>query len=242
MTTRTNIHGPTRKNEAFNRIELFATLAAVVLLALLALPAFGNAAARSQRSICVNNLRRIGIAWRSWSTERDRVPWNVPITNGGTYGFVNAWQHFLVASNELQTPRVLVCPSDTRRPATHFGQTPGGFARPLTGEDNALSYFMGLDALFTEPNNMLGGDRNIGGAAQKQGCNRLPQGFNIAAALTRASAQARIYSWTNALHGENAGNLLLMDGSVRQTTSRSLLDVIIEDTGDGNFTHHLIQP
>ena len=80
---------------------------------------------------CVINLKQIGLAFRTWALDNDgQFPFNVSTNAGGTMEFCapgndgfdgNAVLHFLVMSNELSTPRLLVCPGDwSRQPATWF--------------------------------------------------------------------------------------------------------------------------
>jgi hypothetical protein len=80
---------------------------------------------------CVNNLKQIGIAFRTCAIDNDgQFPFNVSTNAGGTLelcargsdGFdSNAALHFRVMSNELNTPRLLVCPRDkTRHSAADF--------------------------------------------------------------------------------------------------------------------------
>ena len=61
------------------------------------------------------------------------------------------YHHFQVMSNELNTPVILVCPSDVR-----------GFARDFSSLRNAnISYFVNLDAGEATPAMPLCGDRNL---------------------------------------------------------------------------------
>jgi hypothetical protein len=86
---------------------------------------------RFQYDYCCNNLQQIGLAFRTWAIDNDgRFPFNVSTNVGGTMeycargadGFdTNAALHFQVMSNELSTPRILVCPKDqSRKPAAGF--------------------------------------------------------------------------------------------------------------------------
>jgi hypothetical protein len=86
---------------------------------------------RSSRLGCVNNLKQIGLAIRTWAIDNDdQFPFNVSTNTGGTMelcavgsdGFdTNAALHFQVMSNELSTPRILVCPEDwSTKPARWF--------------------------------------------------------------------------------------------------------------------------
>jgi len=86
---------------------------------------------RSSRLGCVNNLRQIGLAFRTWAIDNDgKFPFNVSTNVGGTMEFCargadgfdsNAALHFLVMSNELYTPMLLVCPKDwSKKPVAGF--------------------------------------------------------------------------------------------------------------------------
>ena len=65
----------------------------------------------------------------------------------------NAWLNFLMMSNELSNPKVLVCPQDTecQPPATNFSSQIAGH----------VSYFVGLDARQNNPKSILSGDDNL---------------------------------------------------------------------------------
>ncbi len=104
-------------------------LALVLLGYLLAmLPGDGR---RSSRLGCVNNLKQIGLAFRTWAIDNGgQFPFNVSTNADGTMEFcapgsdgfdTNAALHFQVMSNELSTPRILICPKDrSRQPALGF--------------------------------------------------------------------------------------------------------------------------
>jgi hypothetical protein len=87
----------------------------------------------AQKITCVNNLKQIGLAFKTWALDNNgQFPWNVTTNEGGTMelcarapdGFdTNAPFHFTVMSNELSTPLVLVCPQDlSRTPVRAFGK------------------------------------------------------------------------------------------------------------------------
>jgi type II secretion system protein G len=94
-------------------------------------PSDAAEAARVASLRCVNNLKQVGLAFKLWSGDNgDRLPFNVPVKEGGTRelcdrgadGFdKNSHLHFLVMSNEVAIPKLLVCPADTsKRPARDF--------------------------------------------------------------------------------------------------------------------------
>lgn len=86
---------------------------------------------KPQPITCVNNLKQIGLAFITWALDhQDRFPFNQNTNGGGTLeltargsdGFdSSAALHFQVMSNELSTPRILLCPRDrTTKPARDF--------------------------------------------------------------------------------------------------------------------------
>jgi hypothetical protein len=99
-------------------------LSSLVFLAAL-LPELAKHRPRTERTDCQNNLRQLGLALKVWALDHnDQYPFNVSTNSGGSLelcargddGFDNSLVHFLIISNELNTPRLLVCPND---PAKH---------------------------------------------------------------------------------------------------------------------------
>ncbi|HWI59170.1 MAG TPA: hypothetical protein VNZ22_18225, partial [Bacillota bacterium] len=78
---------------------------------------------------CINQLKLIGLAFRTWALDHeDRFPFNVSTNAGGTLeccvpgdnGFdANTAAHFQVMSNEVGTASTLVCPADTSKRAAN---------------------------------------------------------------------------------------------------------------------------
>jgi prepilin-type N-terminal cleavage/methylation domain-containing protein len=150
--------------QAFTRVELLAVLAVLGLLAAVALPALASNRARFERIVCVNNLRLIGRAFHIWGADHGgENPWWVSTYAGGTQyqgkvGF--CFDEFRCVSNHLETPRILVCPSDpARRMATNWSNDPNGGLGWLGYQDRAVSYFIGIHASALLPRSILSGDR-----------------------------------------------------------------------------------
>jgi hypothetical protein len=109
----------------------YVSLVMTFVLAGMLLPALGKAKGRAQNINCANNMKQIGLAFRVWAIDHeDSFPFNLSTNKGGTLELSlpgsaefdrNAAFHFQVMSNELSTPKILVCPADTKRkPAPNF--------------------------------------------------------------------------------------------------------------------------
>lgn len=185
-------------------VEVVVVLALIFTMAVILLPAFSKAKIKGGPN-CVSNLKQIGLSYLIWAGDNnDRYPTEVSVANGGIMelaGGRNAWLTFFVMSNELSTPKVLVCPQDLIRlpPATHFSSQLAGH----------ISYFVGLDAKPSDPQALLSGDDNfaVGGVPVKSGLLILVSNTPVI--------------WTAARH-HFAGNVALADGSVQQMSSSGL--------------------
>lgn len=196
-TNRSHAHGP-----AFSLFELLVILAILAILAGLLLPALAKAKQKAQRVACVNNLKQVGLSFRVWEGDYgDRYPAMVPKSKGGVKeDAADAFRSFQVMSNELNNPKILVCPSDpARQAAPNF----------IRFSNQNVSYFVGVDADETWPAMPLSGDRNVT-------INGMPADTGLVTVKTSDSL-----GWTVALH-QNAGNLGLADGSVQQCSSAGL--------------------
>jgi hypothetical protein len=127
---------------------------------------------------------------------------------------------FQVMSNDLSTPKVVLCPADTFHStfATNFGT----FNLPAPGDfsTNRVSFFIGGDAIETDPQMILFGDCNIGtqtvtGAPASTRILNPPY-VALGGTLTVINA-----AWTIDTHNK-VGNLTLADGSVQQVSISGL--------------------
>ena len=211
---------------AFTLVELLVSMAVVGVLVMLFLPTLMPARRRPShvraQLQCQINLKQIGLAFRIWEGDHnDQFPMQVSVTNGGTREFVLTglvFPHFLVMSNELNTPKLLRCPVDMER--TNAVSFTSDF------NDWKLSYFVNLEANGTAPQGVLGGDRNLT-------LNGVPAPRGLVPLSRRATL-----GWFTNLH-VGKGNLLFADGSVQQVGTARLSKVI---AGSGVATNRLAIP
>ena len=196
-------------------------IAVLAILVAMLLPALASAKKRAQRINCVNNLKQDGLAFRLWEGDNgDKYPMSVSTDKGGTLEFTtgaDTFRHFQVMSNELSTPKILVCPADTRVAAANFVRL----------NNQNVSYFVGLDATDIEPQRFLDGDRNLSADNEPEnGILKLVPGQRV--------------SWTEAIH-VNQGNFGLSDGSVQQASNSGLLEAL-KKSGDATNTWRIALP
>jgi len=148
------------------------------------LPALANNRPRSDRVICANNLRQIGMGFQLWGNDHnDTLPQEVPVLEGGTMQHAlapNVWLHMAWLSNEVATPKIFLCPSDTGQPASDFTGNPAGGYLHSNFRNAATSYFLGYTgaSIINDPDATIAGDRNVSNAGVT-GCSRFNTALRI---------------------------------------------------------------
>lgn len=199
------IHRDNNKGLGFTVTDLVLVVAAVIVVGIV-LPwssRFGRRNDEHARGRCYSNIRQVALAFRIWSNDHEeKFPWQVPLAQGGSQEYLETGQvfrHFLAASNEMYSPKMLACRSDaSRSPTTNWSKF-----------SNAnLSYFVGVDANETIAASILSGDRSL----SENG--RMESGQLTISTNTEMT-------WAPGLH-EHFGFIALGDGSAQIYEQRNL--------------------
>jgi prepilin-type N-terminal cleavage/methylation domain-containing protein len=252
-----------KQKKAFTLIELLVVIAIIAILAAMLLPALAAAKRKAQRINCVNNLKETFLAFKIWEGDNgDVFPMALSTSQGGAKEFVGSaentapttanyqpYQVFMVASNQLSTPKILYCTSDNAGGAA----SPGGTASPIPAQHQTqaatnfnagfggayISYFICGDATEQYPEMVIFGDRNIGTGTANTTAGAF-QMFNSTSAAPPTSATTGLFDLTGTAEGDwawtqndlhlGSGNVGLTDGSVSQVTVSGLRQALIQAT------------
>lgn len=228
---------------ALTLIEVLVVVLVIAVLAGLLLPA-GSHNARPLEAMCESSLKQIGIAYRTWDGDygskypqelitasnttfplasdptgyilNHALPTNTSV--GISLPYAYAYQCYQVMSNELNNPKVCLCPSDDRP----VGSIPTDFinlppSNTAAFNNGTVSYFVGADADETRPKMLLAGDRNL-----------LMSGTAVGTGLAIFGTNTPV-GWSAKMHN-GKGTILFADGGVQRTLPSSL-QTFLSNTG-----------
>ncbi len=213
----------TTRINAFTNMELVVVVGIFVVLLVLFKAALARPYTSADRVRCSSRLKQVALSFLMYKgDDDDRLPWERSALAQDAPQPKQVWQYFLALSNELSTPKILICPSDVKRVqnvATNFSTDPAGLAN-LLKRDMAVSYFLGAAISSNQPNAILAGDRNLA----------LDEKAPLFSSRVAKLVDVPINTTWSPIPGQsihdNAGNYALADGSVQQASNDRLQEAL----------------
>ncbi|HMJ92322.1 MAG TPA: DUF1559 domain-containing protein, partial [Candidatus Acidoferrum sp.] len=191
--------------------------------------ALAKAKEKARRLKCVSNLRQLTVAMHTYISDNGKYPWRVPAGEGGSQRNTNVSATFKALSNDLATPTIVLCPSDTRLAANSL----------TTLRETNVSYFLGIESKEDRAGAPLVGDRNLEGGRTKRDC---PVAMVNKVAFEFTAAYIPRAAWTNTLH-RYVGNVSIGDAGAHMVTTKQIQQIFWTSGDDPTaFNNHLLRP
>ena len=238
-------------------LELLVVLVALASLALVGLSRQSRARAGRAMNMCADNLRQVAAGLRGNTDGRFLT--SLPTDDGGARDLVNGgpagagdpsrtfWV-FGALSNQLTSPRSVVCPADRARVVvSNFQDLVSPDPRGPGGRNASVSYFVNLDAVPDQPSVILTGDRNLSTMAHATRAESYDAFFGVEHRIRPEDVKpGGVYAglgFQPSLHSKGGrrarhGLLALADGSVQFATGGVVRHQILASTN----IHRLIFP
>lgn len=199
-----------RKHQAFTLFELFVVVLVIGVLASMLLPALNiNDSGAPRRSKCQYNLKQIGLSLTAYTTDhQEAFPWE--INSNLASARIQTWQYFRMLSNELGSPKALICPADILRPkrADAFSRLKDVSNLTDLG-NNAVSYFLAVNTKEKYSSSVMIGERNLSSEPNSPPYSSSKTGSAVYVGTNCVWTEFK----SNSLHSVG-GNVGLVDGSI----------------------------
>ncbi|MBP9901832.1 MAG: hypothetical protein IT579_08995 [Verrucomicrobia subdivision 3 bacterium] len=229
----------------FTLVDFLVIVAVLTVIIAFLLSALSGPKRHQPGLRCSNNLKQVSLAFRQWSLDNnDKLPMEVSVTNGGAMEAVlagNVAAVYRVMSNELSTPKILVCPEDKRRiQTTTFSESAaagGNFPGVYFSNNSNASYFIHLAPSSSTSQMLWVGDDNLLVGGKATGAGVAIKGLPVPSGILSLWTNLPV-AWSAERH-EKMGNIGLADGSVQGFSSSKLAEAL---RNTGAVTNRLAFP
>jgi prepilin-type processing-associated H-X9-DG protein len=206
------------RKRAFTLIDMMVVVVVLALLVAMLIPMLAAGKRRAMNMNCISIVKGISFSFRIWEVDHNNEYPMSYSTNSGVLVWpvtTNVAEYFRILTNEISTPKLLICPADRKHiPATNW----------TTDFNNShISYFLNENANEAYPQEVMLGDDNLA-------INGVP----VKSGFLPLSSYADV-SWTAERHG-HVGNIGFADGSVAEESSAGLENAFVLSTNGTPFT------
>lgn len=239
-----------RSHAAFTRTELIFVIFAAVVIICLATACISRTRRQNDLARCKDNLKNIALALNLWVEDNDLncLPWHRdnPAVSTNELRRNECWFHLASVSNQLGSPKLLVCPADrSARIAKTWNTDPKNGFGGAKYRDQACSYAIALDGVgsFTGPpppvevDNapVVFIDRHLQGKSKPEQCTHT--------GIASTSFERPFVLWWRAeMHGSETGNVALLDGSAETRSGSTVEQLLLANLYSPYRSSHLLFP